>query len=103
MNGEAGRYWESEFIGAIIKAYHQPSDLLGLAQAGTLYLCERDDRGFELSQEWVRACIAGSMYLPGRTFEPLIICRHQIITNRLPLHRTYQAHSVEQWAQVQQR
>ncbi|KKY37576.1 hypothetical protein UCDDA912_g02466 [Diaporthe ampelina] len=64
MNGESGRYWESQFIGAITKAYHQPSDPLGLAQAGTLYLCERDDRGFELSQAWVKACLAGNFVKP---------------------------------------
>lgn len=103
MNGESGRYWESQFIGAITKAYHQPSDPLGLAQAGTLYLCERDDRGFELSQAWVKACIAGSMYLPKRTSEAWIICHHPVVTNRLPPHRLFHAHSREQRAQIKRR
>jgi hypothetical protein len=70
MNGESGRFWESHFIGAITKACHQPSDPLGLAQAGTLYFCEKDDRGFELSQAWVKACLAGSMYLPNAHLNP---------------------------------
>lgn len=63
MNGESGRYWEGQFIGAVTKAYYQPGDPLGLAQAGILYFCEKDDRGYELSQAWIKECITGSMYL----------------------------------------
>ncbi|KAJ0124721.1 hypothetical protein J7T55_006062 [Diaporthe amygdali] len=59
--GEAGRAWERGFIGYITKSYFDSNDPLGTAQAGIMYACEVETRGYVIKQAWIKQFLQGNV------------------------------------------